>query len=405
MTTTLSVFADRLKHAELFIDISAVHLFAIAEYCQEVSYRDGDRVFTEGETADSMLIVERGKIALEKRVQIGRHSTPRNATIDYVGPGQMAGFSAISSPYIYTTSAVCIEPTRIIAIDGLKLYEYLELHPDVGIDILHKTITLVGQRYRRSINTLTYFLSVVSHELRSPLAAVENYIRTILDGFAGELNAKQDRMMKRSLIRVLDLRALIGDVVDLARMRPEQIQADFQWFDPGVVGRESIDDARLSAAEKNIEIVPEAPQKFLPMVGARRRMRQVYTNLINNAIKYSTEGSAVIFRGRYEGDQLVVEVEDQGPGIPEDELPHIFKDFYRASNVGSAPGSGLGLSIAKKIIDAHDGLIFAENLYEGDQILGTRFTVKVPINLKTPEMIRQEWLEIPSENSLENTAE
>jgi signal transduction histidine kinase len=241
--------------------------------------------------------------------------------------------------------------------------------------------------------------------LRSPLAAVENYIRTILDGFAGDINPKQERMMKRSLIRVLDLRGLIGDVVDLARMRPEQIQADFQWFDPGEVGRESIDDARLSAAEKNIQITPVAPTKFLPMVGARRRMRQVYTNLLNNAVKYSSEGSEVIFKGSYEGDNLIVEVEDQGTGIPEEELPHIFKDFYRASNVGGAPGSGLGLSIAKKIIDAHDGLIFAENIYDGDQITGSRFTIKVPINLKTPEMIRQEWLEIPAENTIEKAAE
>ena len=163
-----------------------------------------------------MLIVERGKIALEKRVQIGRHSTSRNATIDYVGPGQMAGFSTIASPHVYTTTAICVEPTRIIAIDGDDLYEYLELHPEVGLIVLHKIVSLLGGRYRRSINTLTYFLSVVSHELRSPLAAIENYIRTILGGFAGDLNPKQERMMKRSLIRVLDLRGLIGDVVDLA---------------------------------------------------------------------------------------------------------------------------------------------------------------------------------------------
>ncbi len=399
MTTILSIFADRLKHAELFEDISSVHLFAIAEFCREITYREGDKVFSEGEPAETMLIVERGKIALEKRVQIGRHSTPRNATIDYVGPGQMAGFSTIASPHVYTTSAVCIEPTRIIAIDGSNLYEYLELHPEVGLHVLHRTVTVVGQRYKRSIDTLTYFLSVVSHELRSPLAAIENYIRTILGGFAGELNTKQERMMKRSLIRVLDLRGLIGDVVDLARMRPEEIQADFQWFDPGEVGRESIDDARLSAAEKNIRIKSEAPPKFLPMVGARRRMRQVYTNLLNNAIKYSPEGSTVTFRGRYEDDYLIVEVEDEGTGVPEEDLPHIFKDFYRASNVGGAPGSGLGLSISKKIIDAHNGEIFAENIRYNDVICGTKFTVKVPINLKTPEMKRQEWLSDTSEDN------
>jgi signal transduction histidine kinase len=392
MDTTLAIFAERLKRAELFKHISVPHLFAIAEFCSERSYQDGETIFSEGAPAKSLIIIERGKIALEKSVQIGRHSTPRNATIDYVAPGQMAGFSTIASPHIYTTSAVCVEPTRIIAIDGANLYEYLELHPEVGLSVLHEIVSLVGGRYRQSISTLTYFLSVVSHELRSPLAAIENYIRTILGGYAGDLNQKQERMMNRSLLRILDLRSLIGDVVDLARMRPEQIQADFTWHDPGEVGFESVDDARLAAAEKNIQIKSEPPTKFLPMVGARRRLRQVYTNLLNNAIKYAPENSTVVFRGRYDDNNLIVEVEDEGPGIPEDDLPHIFKDFFRASNVAGAPGTGLGLSIAKKIIDAHHGQIFVENLMNDDQITGSRFTVILPQDLKTPEMIRQEWM-------------
>ncbi len=392
MSSTLDIFAERLKKTDLFGDLSENHLLAIAAFCQEATYRDGDRVFSEGDVADTMIVVERGKIALDKRVQIGRHSTPRNATIDYVGPGQMAGFSTIASPHVYTTTAVCVEPTRLITIDGEKLKDYLELHPEAGLQVVKKLTSLIGGRYRRSIHTLTYFLSVVSHELRSPLAAIENYLRMILEGYAGDLNPKLERMIKRSLLRLLDLRGLIGDVVDLARMRPEQIQADFQWFDPGEVGRESIDDAMLSAAEKNITIKAIAPPQFKPMVGARRRMRQVFTNLLNNAIKYAPEGSTVIFRGRYADDNLIVEVEDQGPGIPPEELPHIFKDFYRASNVGATPGTGLGLSIAKKIIDAHNGQLLAENLTDEDgNIIGTRVSVILPQNLKTPEMLHLEW--------------
>ena len=174
---------------------------------------------------------------------------------------------------------------------------------------------------------------------------------------------------------------------------PRKIQADFQWFDPGEVGRESIDDARLAAAEKDIIIKPEPPPEFKPMVGARRRMRQVYTNLLNNAIKYAPEGSTVIFRGSYDDENLIVEVEDQGHGIPSEDIPHIFKDFFRASNVGDVQGAGLGLSIARKIIEAHDGQIFVENLTNRNDITGAKFTVKVPQNLKTPEMQRQEWLE------------
>jgi signal transduction histidine kinase len=89
---------------------------------------------------------------------------------------------------------------------------------------------------------------------------------------------------------------------------------------------------------------------------------------------------------------LIVEVEDEGPGIPEDDLPHIFKDFFRASNVSSIPGVGLGLSIAKKIVEAHNGQIFVENLSNEQEKKGTRFTIIMPLNLQTPEVIRQGWL-------------
>jgi signal transduction histidine kinase len=200
-------------------------------------------------------------------------------------------------------------------------------------------------------------------------------------------------MLNRCVIRVTDLSALISDVVDLARMRPEQIQVDFEWFDPGEVGRESIEDTRLAASEKNIKMRIHPPEEFKPIVGSRRRMRQVFTNLLNNAIKFSPPDSEVQFSAWYEEEYLIFEVVDQGPGIPADDLQYIFTDFFRASNVGESPGAGLGLSIAKKIMDAHNGNILAENLIDGEgAIIGSRFTVQIPLDLQTPEMRRREWM-------------
>jgi signal transduction histidine kinase len=387
-----SIIADRLSRSEIFGALSRSDLTAIAAFCSEEHYPEGAQVFPEDGEADKLVIVERGRLALEKKIQLGRHSTPRNATIGYVDPGKAAGFSAVSPPHFYSTSAVCVEPTRAIVVDGLALRAYLDEHPEAGLKVMSTLSELISGRYRDAINTLTYFLSVVSHELRSPLAAIEGYLQNMLGGFVGELTPKQEATLKRSVLRVIELRAQIGDVVDLARMRPEQIQADFEWFDPGEIATESVEDVRLAAAEKEIRIKVEPPRRFEPIVGARRRMRQMLTNLLNNAIRYSPRGGTVIFRARYEPDAMLFEVEDQGPGIPPDELSHIFKDFYRASNVSEAGGMGLGLSIARKIVDAHGGEILVENLGCDENPTGAHFTVIIPRNLMTPEMRRREWL-------------
>jgi signal transduction histidine kinase len=392
--TTFSkpIIAERLSRSEIFGELSTADLLAIAEFCREETYEDGNPVLVENEPADKLYIVERGKLALEKRIQIGRHSTRRNAIIGYVGPGEMAGFSTLTLPNMYTTSAVCVEPTRVIMVDGVALRSYLQSHPAAGLRVMNTLATLISGRYRYATNTLTYFLSIVSHELRSPLAAIENYLQIMLEGLAGDLTNKQESMMRRCVLRLIDMRALLGNVVDLARMQPQQIQADFEWFDPGEVGSESIEDVRLAAAEKGIRIIVKPPPQFKPIVGARRRIRQVFTNLLSNAIKYSPPESIVIFRARYESDTLIFEVEDEGSGIPQEELQHIFRDFYRAHNVAGTEGSGLGLSIAKKIVDAHNGQILVENLTDDKENHGTRFKIIIPCNLKTPEMQRQEWL-------------
>ena len=381
--------AERLRKSEIFGDLTDEDLLAIAQFCHEENYQDGDVVLTEDGSAEKLVIVVRGKLALEKKVQLTKQPTPRNATVGYVEPGKVAGFSLLTSPNVYLTSVVCVEPTRAIVIDGNWLRGYLEAHPEAGHKVMTTLASLVADRYRSAINTLTYFLSIVSHELRSPLAAIENYLNTLLGGYAGELTSKQHRMVQRCVLRVSDLRSLIGDVVDLARMRPEQIQADFEWFNPYEVGLESVEDVRLGAIEKGIHRKIEPPPEYQPVVGARRRLRQVFTNLLNNAIKFSPPDSSVYFRAWYEPDEIIFEIEDTGSGIPIEDQPYLFKDFYRATNVGDAPGMGLGLSIANKIIEAHNGKILVKSPVKDG--IGSCFTVHIPRNLNTPEMRRQEW--------------
>jgi two-component system phosphate regulon sensor histidine kinase PhoR len=175
-------------------------------------------------------------------------------------------------------------------------------------------------------------------------------------------------------------------------MRPEQIQADFEWLDPAQVGADSVEEVTVAAKEKNIKIHTKRPVEFQLIVGSRRRLRQVFTNLLNNAIKFSPQGSTVTFRAWDESDVLVWQIDDEGMGIPREDQQYIFDQFFRGRDAKEVAGTGLGLSIAKSIIDAHEGQIDVESPYPGVK-RGTRFTVRIPRHLSTPEMKRKEWAE------------
>jgi signal transduction histidine kinase len=255
--------------------------------------------------------------------------------------------------------------------------------PEIGLELVNRVATIIRDRLTSSSSILTYFLSIVSHELKRPLAAVENYLQVLVGGFAGEISDKQKRLLERSSLRLSDLRALISDLLDFARMQPDQIRADFELVNPQEIASESLEEVRLAATQKDIEVRASGSVEFQSIVVARRRLRQVLSNLLANAIKFSPEGSTVHLAARDDPEALWISVSDEGIGIPTEDQPHIFDEFFRASNAEQISGTGLGLSITKKIIDAHEGEITLESPYDAG-ISGCRFTIKIPRNLPLP---------------------
>ncbi len=386
MTASIEV----LRRFPIFAGFSDEEMAEIAELCHPETYADGDVFAEEGVPADRLHLILAGKVSLEKKVQLGRSGSARQATVGILGPNSIMGWSSIIAPYLFTSSGVCLEPCQMLAINGQELRQFIAQHPVSGLVFMESIAATISERLRNATSTLTYFLSIISHELKSPLAAVENYLQVMLGGFAGELTDKQRRMLERSVLRVIDLRGLISDILDLARMRPEQIRADFEWLDPAVPGIQAVEDVQLAASQKNVKLVVERPDEFQQLVAAHRRFRQLFSNLLSNAVKFSPEGGTVTLRVWDEPDRLVAEIMDEGPGIPADEQPLIFEDFFRGRDVGQVAGSGLGLSIAHKIIEAHRGEIRVKSPYvEGKS--GTKFTVMIPRNLSTPDMKRRDW--------------
>jgi len=379
MPTTI----DSLKRFDLFRDLSDETLAEIARLVSEEVHPEGTTLFSEGTSAEYLYLILDGKVSLEKLVQLGRTGTPRRAAISTVGPGYTIGWSSLVPPYEYTSSGICLEDVKILSIPGTKLRALMTEQPEIGSIIYHRVASIIRERMTNATGTLTYFLSIVSHELKRPLAAVENYLQILLGGYAGDLTPKQTRLLERSTLRLTNLRNLISDILDFARIQPEQIRADFEWVEPSEIGSEAIEEVRLAASQSNIHLKAIAPTEFKSIVAARRRLKQVISNLLANAVKFSPEGSTVTLSARDQPDALVIEVLDEGIGIPPEDQEHIFDDFFRANNVAEYGGAGLGLSIAKKIIDAHEGKIEVESPYQSGKD-GCKFTVTIPRTLRIP---------------------
>jgi signal transduction histidine kinase len=203
------------------------------------------------------------------------------------------------------------------------------------------------------------FISMVSHQLKTPLVAVQEYFEVILGGMAGKVTKEQREMLGRSKTRIDDLLKLIKDWLNLSRIDENKIFDKLETISLLPILTKTEELIEELAKQKNITLRMDIP-KDLPMVlGDEESLEQLFLNLMENSINYNKEGGNVTLRAAKENDYVIVEITDTGIGIPKDKLPFIFEQFYRIKGkktqvVGS---TGLGLSIVKKIVDAHSGVI------------------------------------------------
>lgn len=207
---------------------------------------------------------------------------------------------------------------------------------------------------------LLRFLAIASHDLKAPLSAIQSYFGVMLGGFAGEMPEKQRHMIERSSQRIKDLLNLISDLLDISRIEAGQIVQEMEEVSLSKVVADSVEDVRSLAKGKGIELNLEMPKSLPQLRASGKRLQQVITNLLDNAIKFTPEKGTVKLRVTDQPDNILVEVMDTGVGIASEDMPRIFDDFYRGKNLEKA-GSGLGLSIARRIVEAHGGRIWAES--------------------------------------------
>jgi PAS domain S-box-containing protein len=220
------------------------------------------------------------------------------------------------------------------------------------------------------------FVSMVSHEIRSPMNSLLMQMKVILDGLAGEVTDKQREILERASGKMQSLTTMVSELLDLARIEAGLVTDEKETVDLRVLLEEQVAFHLPGAQAKNISLQLE-PLPVLPTIQADRRgMEEVFTNLITNAIKYSPCDRQIFLSAALEKDYIAITVRDTGFGIPEEDLEEIFTRFYRVkdSNTREIHGTGLGLAIVKSIVTAHHGSIKVESKL-GE---GTAFTVLLP---------------------------
>jgi signal transduction histidine kinase len=238
---------------------------------------------------------------------------------------------------------------------------------------LARTFNAMAENLERLEAQRRNLVADVAHEIRTPLSNIQGYLEAIKDGLLQPTPATIDTIHNQ----VLHLNLLVEDLRLLALAEAGALQLDLREDSLAVVLEEAVLAFRPRAELKGVELALDVPPGLPPVHLDRTRIAQVAGNLLDNAVRHTPTGSAVTVIAAVSGEMAAVTVADAGPGIPESDLPFVFERFYRVdpSRSRSTGGTGLGLTIARQLVEAHGGHIQVDST-PGQ---GTRFTFNLPL--------------------------
>lgn len=221
------------------------------------------------------------------------------------------------------------------------------------------------------------FASIVSHELKAPLSAIQQNIFALEFELEKSLSSEQKEKFERIKARIGDLLKMINSWLRVIAVDIDRLKDSFTPLSIAEPIANAIESLATLAARKNIEVLSDVSPDLPPVMGDKVNLAEVFVNIIGNALKYSPDGAKVHVRARQEEQAVIIEIEDMGIGIAKEDLPHIFDGFYRGkSGQAAATGHGIGLAVARQIVEAHDGSIAVES----ELGKGTTFTIRLPVH-------------------------
>lgn len=296
-------------------------------------------------------------------------SDPRHYAIQSIDPTQ----SIVAVPMLFGEQVVGV----VEAITTKTRHRFTD-HDLETIETL-ASIAAVAVENARLFEQSDWVAEVV-HEIRTPLTAILSYAELLTRPGIDE--AMRERFAEIILQETERINQLATDFLDLARLESGRIQMEQETLDMATIVSLSASVIRPRAEQQERTLKVETPDDLPKTVGDTQRIHQVVLNLLSNAVKYSDPGDQITLKVWQEEDRLIAAVEDTGPGIPDDQIPHLFQKFARLpGSERKAQGTGLGLVVARQIVEAHNGQIWVES--EVGQ--GSTFYFSLPIIAPQPE--------------------
>lgn len=335
------------------------------------------------EDANILHVLRRHKIELVMPLRHGDHVT------GYVMLGEH-----LSGSYTKRDLSVlsAVRNELVIAIqNALSLQELKELNATLQhrIDTATKELRVSNAQLKRIDEVKDEFMSIASHQLRTPLTSIKGYLSMVLEGDVGNLTLRQRRLLQEAYNSSERMVRLIADFLNVSRLQTGKFTIEKTSFDLHDAIKEEIGSLKMIAESHHMKLRLEVPgSDSWPVVADEQKIRQVIMNFVDNAIYYSRQNSTIVVNLQRIKNEVMFTVVDTGIGIPEEDQPKLFTKFFRAKNARKQrpDGTGVGLYLARRVVTAHGGSI----VFKSEEGKGSTFGFRLPLDMAKKTVESQE---------------
>jgi len=336
------------------------------------TYTQGDLIETVDSNMDLLMAAHRSKVAVAFRLRV------REQTIGVL----MLGIKSDSSSYTdkdYLLLTNISEELALALQNALRLSQITDFSNNLQhkVDSATRELRASNQRLKALDDAKDEFLSMASHQLRTPLTSVKGYISMILDGDAGPINDQQRKFLTEAFSSSNRMAGIIGDFLNVSRLQTGKFGLERESVDLGETIANEVEHLQSTAAVHGLKLEYHRPAHFPRMQLDQSKIEQVVMNFIDNAIFYAPNTGTVDIELFQRAGRAVFTVHDHGIGVPKSEQASLFTKFFRATNARQKrpDGTGVGLFLAKKVVVAHKGAI----IFDSEEGKGSTFGFEIPL--------------------------